>query len=126
MSKSKKPKTDAPKVHVPAFLKDAALARLDDQKALAELPTLCECLLPVYEGTTLIRQAGRISISVEGAHWKVSLDCPSERLATTFAAESLADCLASLEAALKAGHVVWRPGYNKSKKPLPTIDELIQ
>jgi hypothetical protein len=121
MSKSKKPS-----VYVSKFLRDAALARLDDAAALMKYPILMDCLMPVYEKNTLTRQAGKLTISPEGAHWRVKLDCPTECLSLVFVAESLVELLEGLEAKLASGTAVWSPGWKKNKAKLPTIDEAIQ
>lgn len=121
MSKSKKPL-----VHVSKFLKDAVNARLDDAAATMSLPVLMECLLPVYDGNRLIRAPGKLSISPEGAHWRLKLDCPTEVLSMSFAHDSLLGIIEALEAHLGAGHAVWSPGWKKNKSRLPTIDDVIQ
>jgi len=111
---------------VSSFLRDAANARLDDSAALMKYPTLMECLLPVYDGSTLVRQAGKLSISPEGAHWRIKLDCPTEILSLTLAVESLVECLEALETHLNSGRAIWSPGWKKNKGKLPTIDDVIQ
>lgn len=111
---------------VSSFLRDAANARLDDAAATMKYPTLMECLLPVYEGSTLVRQAGKLSISPEGAHWRIKLDCPTEILSLTMASGSLVEILDALEAHLNSGQAIWSPGWKKNKGKLPTIDDLIQ
>jgi len=121
-----KKKKDAPKVQVASFLKDAVTARLDDPEGLASFPTLMEALLPVYDGSTLIRQGGRLTIKPEGAHWLLTLDMPTEVLSARFCTDSLVRGLEAVEEALRSGKVVFSPGYQKNKKKLPTIDELIQ
>ena len=113
-------------IFVSKFLKDAANARLDDAAATMKFPTLMECLMPVYEGATLIRQAGKLSINPEGAHWRVKLDCPTEILTLSLAVPSLVDCLDALEGHLNTGNAIWSPGWKKNKTKLPTIDDVIQ
>lgn len=121
MGKAKKPS-----VYVSKFLRDAALARLDDSAALMKYPILMDCLMPVYEKSILTRQGGKLTITPEGAHWRVKLDCPTEALALVFVHESLVDVLDALEAKLASGTAVWSPGWKKNKAKLPTIDEQIQ
>lgn len=123
MSKSKKEK---PKPFVPEFLRDAVNARMDDQEAMLALPQLLDALLPVYEGSALIRQAGKLTIKPEGAHWIVQVDCPTEVLVGRIVCSTLGECLSSLNAAIGNRTVVWSPGWSKSKKALPTVDELIK
>lgn len=123
MSKSKKEK---PKAVVASFLKDAVNARMDDQHSLETLPALMEVLLPVYDGKTLIRQPGRLTIKPEGPRWIITVDCPTEVLQCRFTTNVLAFALRDINEGIADGHVLWLPGYSKSKKPLPTIDEIIQ
>lgn len=123
MSKSKKEK---PKAQIASFLKDAVNARLDDQDSLEALPALMECLLPVYDGKELVRQPGRMTIRPEGPCWLITLDCPTEVLQARFSAASLVNAFLDLNSAINDGHLVWLPGWSKTKKKLPTIDELIQ
>lgn len=123
MSKSKKPKSVP---FIPDVLKDAILARIDDDEGKMALPVLYECLIPRYEGIELKRQAGKLTIQVEGAHWRITLDCPGERITTRIACPSLVTCLQELNEKLGNGGVVWSPGYERNKKALPTVDALIQ
>lgn len=119
-------KLKKPAVYVSKFLKDAVLARLDDPAAAMKWATLMECLMPVYEANKLIRQAGKLTISPEGAHWRVKLDCPTEVLTLSLPCESLVDCFDVLDAHLASGSAKWSPGWKKSKQHLPTVDDVIQ
>jgi hypothetical protein len=120
MAKAKKPA-----VMVSKFLRDAVNARLDDPAAGIKLPTLLECLLPVYEGNKLVRAQGKLTIVPEGAHWRVKLDCPTEIISTSMAVDSLVDMFEQFEAHLASGKAVWSPGWKKSGRQLPTVDDLI-
>ncbi len=113
-------------VHMIGLLKDAALARIDDQPSREKLPTLMEVMLPVFDGSTLIRQGGKISIVPEGAHWRITLDCPTEVLTCRFVTNQLWQALTDAEEMLSKGIAVWSPGWSRNKKKLPTIDDLIQ
>jgi len=121
MAKAKKP-TVAPAT----FLADAVAARLDDSSGRQAFPVLSECLTPVYVDKKLVRQAGKLTISAEGAHWRVRLDCPTEVLTTTMAATSLVDILEALEGQLASGRAVWSPGWSRNKNRLPTVDDVVQ
>jgi len=120
VAKSKKP---ASKVTTASFLKDAVLARLDDPEGKEAYPLLFEALAPVFDGQVLTRQPGKMTIRVEGASWQVTLDFPTEVLQTRLYAPSLHDLLAKVEEFLRSGTLVFTPGWKKSKKPLPTIDD---
>lgn len=111
---------------VPDILKDAILARLDDQEGLMTLPALMSVLLPVYEGSTLKRQAGKLTITPEGAHWRVTIDCPSEVISARIACASLVNLFSDVNLALGERRVAWAPGWQKNKKKLPTVDDIIQ
>lgn len=123
MSAKKKPKVQP---FVPEILRDAILARIDDQEGAMALPVLYGCLVPVYEGNDLKRQPGKLTIVVEGAHWRITLDCPGEKITTRIACPSLVTCLQELNEKLSSGHVVWSPAYERNKKALPTVDSIIQ
>ena len=121
LSKAKKPA-----ISVSKFLKDAVNARLDDAAATMSLPVLMECMMPVYEGSKLIRAPGKLTIYPEGAHWRVKLDCPTEVLTMSMATDSLVGVLEALEAHLGSGKAIWSPGWKKSKNKVPTVDDVIQ
>lgn len=121
MSK-KKAKID---VKALTFLKDAINARLDDAMARESTPTLLECLLPVYEGTKLVRAAGKLTITPEGAHWKVTLQCPTERIQCVFVTNQLPSIMMIMEEWLRSTGGLWSPMWERNKK-LPTVDDAIQ
>jgi len=123
MSKPKKPK---PVPFVPDILRDAILARIDDQEGMMKLPVLYGVLVPVYEGLELKRQPGKLTIQVEGAHWRLTLDCPGEKITCRIATDSLVTCLEVLNERLANRLVTWAPGYERNKKALPTVDAIIQ
>jgi len=108
-----------------SFLRDAVNARLDDATMAEKAPTLLECLLPKFDAGKLVRAAGSLKISVEGAHWKIVLTCPTERLQCVWCTNQLTDLFDLFETQLRAGHVIWSPTWERNKK-LPTIDEAIQ
>jgi hypothetical protein len=112
-------------VSVSKFLKDAVNARLHDEAGMMKYPIIMECMLPVFEGSKLIRAPGKLTLQPEGAHWRVKLDCPTEVLSLTFAAQSLADCFDDLERHLASGSAIWSPGWKKNGRQLPTIDDII-
>lgn len=114
------------KVFVPPFLRDAALARLDDSIARKDYPTLYACLTAVYDGPTLIRQAGKLTVRPVGAHWEVSIECPGERLVARIVLLTLIGLLENVELALSSGSLQWSPGWSKDKKRLPSVDDLVQ
>ena len=128
MSKPKKTKAEEPAhaAKVPGVLQSAVLARLQDEEGQMVLPVLFECLTPQYDAGKLIRPAGKLSISVEGAYWRVQLDLPYERLTCRLFCASLSSCLSDLNGYLGSGKAVFGPMYEKSKKPLPRLDAQLQ
>jgi hypothetical protein len=127
MSKSKKPKKDdGIGVQVPDVLKDAITARLDDAGARMKYPLLTSVLMPAYDDGALVYQAGKLTIQVEGAHWRLKLESPTARLQLILASSELISCLEDLEAYLGTGRANWQPGWEKNKKPLPKVDAQIK
>ena len=113
-------------VYVPDILKDAISARLDDPEAAMALPSLLPCMMPMWDGNTLTRQAAKLTIQAEGAHWRVTLDMPTEVIQGRIAATSLTTALQELNLAIHEKRIAWSPGWQRNKKKLPTVDELIQ
>jgi hypothetical protein len=111
---------------VPDVLKQAAMARLQDEEGQMRLPVLFACLVPQYDGTKLLRPAGKISISVEGVYWRVQLDLPYERLTCRMFGPSLATVLEDINAYLGGGKAVFGPMFEKNKKPLPRLDAVVE
>lgn len=128
MSKPKKKKdaADGPVAKVPDILKDAAVARLQDEEGQMTLPVLFECLVPQYEAGKLLRPAGKLSITVEGVYWRVQLDLPYERLTCRMYGASLASVLSDFNGHLGSGKAVFGPMFEKNKKPLPRLDAAIE
>jgi len=122
---TKKKDKDKPKVAVASYLKDAVTARLDDEEGLKAFPALMECLLPQYDDGALVRQAGKLTVRVEGAHWLVQLDCPTEKVTGRIHCSSLAEVLGQMDKAIADGREIFTPQYERNKK-LPTIDPVIQ
>lgn len=121
MSKAKKKASVKPL----DFLKDAVNARLDDQLARETTPTLLQCLMPVYEGGKLIRASGKLTITIEGARWKVVLQCPTERVQCVFVTNQLPSLMQVMEEWLVSTGGLWAPMWDRNKK-LPTIDDPVE
>jgi hypothetical protein len=127
MSKKRKEKEkEVQKAIVPDVLKDAAMARLHDEEGQLTIPVLWECLVPQFEGSTVTRPAGKLSITVEGAYWRVQLDLPYERLTCRMFVASLATALGDMNAYLGSGKAVFSPMYERNKKPLPRLDAPVE
>lgn len=126
MSKKKKEAVPAAQAIVPDVLKNAVLARLHDEEGQMVLPVLFECLIPQYDGNALTRPGGKLSVSVEGAYWRLQLDMPYERLTVRMFSASLSSALSDLNAYLGSGKAVFAPMFERNKKPLPRLDKPVE
>jgi len=122
---SRKKSNGKPNIDVPEFLRDAAAARLDDPDTRDKWPHLYDVLVPRFEGVTQTYSGARLSISVEGASWRVSLDIKTALLAASFHSVSLTTVFDTLEEALKEEQLFWGPSWEKRKKKLKTVDDVI-
>jgi len=126
MSKKKK---DEPKPNgaiVPDALKNAVLARLQDEEGQLCLPVLFTCLVPQYDAGKLIRPGGKLSITVEGVYWRVQVDFPYERQTCRMYCASLSSVLSDLNAYLGSNKAIFSPMFERNKKPLPRLDAPIE
>jgi hypothetical protein len=96
-----------------------------DAEGLARYPNLLDLLLPRYVAGTCTRQAGKLSLRVEGPSFKVGIDCPTEGVQTFIHVESLWKALECVEKALASGKCLWMPNYESAKKGRPKIDKSI-
>jgi len=117
----KKPKAEAAKL-LRAF-KETTPA---DERAKKATPNLLDVLLPIFRDGVCTRQGGRLSVSADGGSWRVSLECPTEGLATIILVDSLATLQDELEAVLASGRARWGLSWDRKKKNLPRIDDLVQ
>lgn len=99
---------------------------MQDEEGQMSLPVLFECLLPQYDGSALTRPGGKISIAVEGVYWRVQLDLPYERLTCRMFGASLATVMADMNAYLGTGKAVFAPMFDRQKKKLPRLDEVVE
>ena len=111
---------------IPEFLRDAVLARLDDPASREKWPNLMKCVEPVFEGATLRRQAGRITIKVSGPNLLMTVSNPSEIIDIDIVVTSLTTAFDEMEQALSTGNFHTKPSWQKNKKKPPTIlDDLV-
>ncbi|MFZ1006817.1 MAG: hypothetical protein WAN65_08275 [Candidatus Sulfotelmatobacter sp.] len=116
----------AAKVQVAPILQDRIKVQLSDEMGKDKYPNLYAHIDPIYDGLTIRRQAGRLSIMVDGSYYRVTLSCPTEKIQTIFILESLVDLLENVEKSLAEGKQVYSPVFDRSKKSKPTLDDLIQ
>jgi hypothetical protein len=96
-----------------------------DAEGQTRYPVILDLLLPRWRGNTMTRQAGRLSIRVEGAGFRVTLDCPTEGLLTHIHVASLADLLKTVEDHVSKGRANWQPNYETQKRGRPVIDDVL-
>lgn len=107
-------------------LSKVALTILKDEAAKKEMPVLLDVLLPIWQDGVMVRQPGRLSITPDGGHWRCTIECPTEGLQTTLLLDQLPSLLQALDAALASGKMPWGMSWQRRKKSLPVIDDLIQ
>lgn len=105
------------------YLEKSLQVQLHDDGAQTRFPLLCQFLLPVYDGLTLIRQEGSLRIQASGPEWQVSMECPSEQIMTTVALPSLIDLFETLEGLLASHRCVWKPNWKKKRKDLSALSK---
>lgn len=120
---SKKKPNGVPVVPIPDALKGVISRRLDDPAAKESFPGLLDLMLPKYADGKQVTQEGRITIAIRGSHWEVRLDLPTYVLQCVVIPRSLQTALEDLERAIASEAVVWSPGYSRTKKKIPTLDE---
>ena len=88
-----------------------------DDSAAKEYPTLCELLFPVYdEKKRLTREAGVLSLRIDGQLYRVTLVCPTEGVQTTLETTTLLDLFEQLERHCYGTSAAWVPTYDRKKK----------
>jgi hypothetical protein len=98
----------------------------DDAGGQVMYPNLFDLLTPRWEGSVMTRQAGRMSIKPDGSMWRVSIECPTEGLQTSFCVRMLDTLFAEAEKHVSSGTAHWGLTWAKQKKHLPVIDSPIQ
>jgi hypothetical protein len=99
--------------------------QIDDLPLKASHPKLYRHIMPHYDGRRLMTAAGRISISIEGKIYRVSLTMPTYKTQCVVLCESLTTWMDDVERYLGMPTTVYLPMWEKNKKALPTIDDLI-
>jgi len=97
-----------------------------DASAKKETPLLLDVLLPIWEGSVMLRQPGRLTIGPDGGSWRVTIECPTEGLQAVFMVDSLSTLLRDVETLLASGKTHWGLSWQKRKRHSPTIDDAIQ
>jgi len=121
----KKKDSDKPNIDVPEFLRDAVTARLDDPDTRSRWPRLYDVMVPKFEGTKQTWGGGRLSVRCEGASWIVSIEVAQAQLSSTMHCVSLTTAFDVIERCLEEDTLFWGPSWQKRKKKLPTLDEVV-
>lgn len=97
-----------------------------DEEGRTLFPTLFDLMCPRYHGMTCTRQGARFTIKVDGGAYRVSIECPTEGLQTSFFVESLDNFPLFCENYLTQGAPHWGLTWAQQKKNQPTIDEIVK
>lgn len=88
-----------------------------DDEAAQQWPLLIEMLLPKYDDKgRLTREAGILSIKVDGPVFRVSMICPSEEGQTVMTLSSIVGLLDQLEVILNDPRTVWTKTFDSKKR----------
>jgi len=97
-----------------------------DDASKKAIPGLLDVMLPIWKDSIMTRQPAKMMISADGGSWRCTIECPTEGLQATFMLDSLATLLVEVDAILQSGKTSWGMSWQRRKKHLPTIDDLIQ
>ena len=108
------------------LLAKVAFTSLKDDAAKKEIPSLLDVLLPIWQDSVMTRQPATMMITPDGGHWRCTITCPTEGLQATFLVDSLPALLKDVDAILASGKTAWGMSWQRRKKSLPVIDDLLQ
>lgn len=108
------------------ILKGVTMDHFQDDNGRKLFPTLHDLLSPRWKDTVMTRQGARLTVRVDAGNLRVTIDCPTEGLVSSFMIESLDELLPTLERVLANGQAKWGLSYGRAKKNLPTIDKALQ
>ena len=121
MSENKKPQVEAAKL-----LKNIKMISPADKEDLKATPGLHELLVPIWRANVLVRQPGRMTIKPDGSAWRVSIECPTEMLQTSFVVDSLRNLMQDVEKIVTQSLCHWGPTWERQKKYKPSLESLIE
>lgn len=98
----------------------------DDEGGKALFPLLFDLLTPRWKEGVVTRQPGRLSLKPDGSSWRISIECPTEGLQTSFIVNSLESAFMEAECLIESGKAHWGLTWQKQKKNLPVVDEVIK
>jgi hypothetical protein len=121
MSENGKPKPERARV-----LEHVTFALPDDETGKTLFPNLFDLLTPRWKDGAVTRQEGRLSLKPDGSSWRVSIECPTEGLQTSFVVHSLETLLCEAENHVSGKSCHWGLTWNLKKKNLPVLDSSIK
>jgi len=107
-------------------LENLTLDSFQDSVGKEKYPILHDLLSPRWVENRMTRQGARLTVKVDGGCVRVSIECPTEGVQTSFMLDTLNDLSKSIELHLAAGDVRWGLTWARLKKNLPTIDGAVQ
>lgn len=109
--------------YAPTLLGKVGLSPHDDE-AVKAYPVLMSLLLPRHNATKrLTREAGGLTVKIDGSVYRISVTCPTEGLQCVLVTDSLIDLLGQLELALAGPSVAWTPTYDSKKRSRRDLDK---
>jgi len=97
-----------------------------DDAAAQRWPSLYQLLMPVYDAQKrLCREAGAISLRIEGTTFRITLVCPSEGVSTSVLVHDLSDPLGALEGHVGRPDCPWLEVWETTKKAKQRIKDVL-
>jgi hypothetical protein len=128
MSDEQEKKPEKPKLEIkPHPLLHGRRVLLPDDDAAAKLwPTLWSLLMPVYDASgRLCREAGSVSVRLDGSVFRLGVSCPTEGLQTHTLVSHLGDVLSALEHHVNRSDCSWVPDYESTKKHKQKLKDML-
>jgi hypothetical protein len=98
------------------LLSNLQAAVFHDEEGGKRYPQLSDLLTPRIKDGRLVRQAGVMSVTVEGGAVRVTIRCEEEGLQCVGTFDTLHDLLKRVESFVTSQHAVWTLTYNAKKK----------
>lgn len=97
-----------------------------DDQATHDYPTLMQLMLPRYrDDRCLTREAGSLTVKVDGSLFRVTITCPTEGLVGAILMREMSDLLLHIERALSEGRFAWTPTYDAKKRARRGLDKSV-
>lgn len=98
-----------------------------DEEANALFPTLMQVLLPRYNRKKqLTREAGSISVRVDGSLFRCTIYAPTDGVQTTYDTDTLVNLLEQLEEHVSNPKTSWSLTYDKKRKAGHALKKLLE